>query len=211
LREYRVATGNTVEENARTDSELVKRMQEGDEEAFLQIYRRLHQDIFRFVLQMSGSRSIAEDVTQETFLFLVKDPGRFSPRRGTLSSFLYGVARNLLRRRRRQEAPLTRLEEEEILNGQDRGSGDALLDLGKKEAIQRVRRAIESLPEHYREAVVLCELHEKSYEEAAGILGCAVGTVRSRLHRARNLLVAKLYESEHPGETTGAKARRCLT
>jgi RNA polymerase sigma-70 factor, ECF subfamily len=197
-----------VEETVRTDGELIKRMQEGDEKAFLQIYRDHHQEIFRFVLQMSGSRSVAEDVTQETFLFLIKDPGRFSPRRGTLSSFLYGVARNLLRRRRQAEAPFARIDED-ISEGR-LAPGDALLELGKQEVIERVRLAIRSLPGHYREAVVLCDLHEKSYEEAAAILRCAVGTVRSRLHRARALLVDKLYPADLR-EIRRVKAQRCLT
>jgi RNA polymerase sigma-70 factor, ECF subfamily len=200
----------TVNESARDEGELIRRIGEGDEEAFLHVYRTFQKQIFRFALQMSGSRSLAEDVTQETFLFLIKEPGRFSPARGNLAGFLFGVARNLLRRRLHQENSFACIEEE-VQENVVQAPEDALTELRKKEVVDRVRAAIRSLPQHYREVVVLCELHEKSYEEVAGILRCAVGTVRSRLHRARNLLVAKLYESENPGETARVKAQRCLT
>ncbi len=70
--------------------------------------------------------------------------------------------------------------------------GDVLGDLARREAIDSVRRAVLSLPKHYREVVVLCDLEEMDYSEAAGALGCAIGTVRSRLHRGRSLLLEKL-------------------
>lgn len=69
-------------------------------------------------------------------------------------------------------------------------------DIAAIETTSRVRQAIETLPENYREVVVLCELHEMSYEEAASALGCPVGTVRSRLHRARNILLEKLRDAQ---------------
>ena len=67
-------------------------------------------------------------------------------------------------------------------------------DLVQQETIDRVRQAVLSLPENYREVVTLCDLQEMSYEEAASLLGCAVGTIRSRLHRARSLLMEKLRD-----------------
>jgi RNA polymerase sigma-70 factor (ECF subfamily) len=72
------------------------------------------------------------------------------------------------------------------------GSGGPLEDLSRTEAIETIRRAVLALPERYREVVVLCDLHEMTYVEAAEILGCAIGTVRSRLHRGRALLLEKM-------------------
>ena len=85
-------------------------------------------------------------------------------------------------------------------------------DLTRAETIESVRRAVLSLPSKYREVVVLCELQDISYGETAEILGCAIGTVRSRLHRARALLLAKLRpaaEAEDAGSAT-VKSARCF-
>jgi RNA polymerase sigma-70 factor (ECF subfamily) len=69
---------------------------------------------------------------------------------------------------------------------------DPLADLTRDEMVEAVRRAVLALPAHYREVVLLCYLHELSYAEAADVIGCELGTVRSRLHRARALLAERL-------------------
>jgi RNA polymerase sigma-70 factor (ECF subfamily) len=79
----------------------------------------------------------------------------------------------------------------------------------RAEGIARVRRAVLSLPVRYREVIVLCELQELTYAEAAQALGCAIGTVRSRLHRARALLAGKLSEQDEPRGVTPSPARSC--
>src|ERR1700735_3549258 len=86
-----------------TDDGLLGRMIAGDEEAFTLLYRRRHPSIYRFALHMSGNATIAEDVTQEVFMTLIRDPKRFDPTRGTLGGFLFGVARNFLRKRWEQD------------------------------------------------------------------------------------------------------------
>ena len=86
-----------------------------------------------------------------------------------------------------------------------------LEDLTRAETIEAVRKAILSLPAKYREVVVLCELQDVSYEETAEILGCAIGTVRSRLHRARALLFAKLRPADvEDADSATAKSARCF-
>src|SRR5271165_6820796 len=82
---------------------LLRRMVAGDEAAFTMLYRRKHPAIYRFALHMSGNAAMAEDVTQEVFMTLIRDAKRFDPARGTLGGFLFGVARNHLRRRWEQE------------------------------------------------------------------------------------------------------------
>jgi RNA polymerase sigma-70 factor, ECF subfamily len=201
------------------DGLLLRRMMAGDEDAFALLYHRRHPAIYRFALHMSGNCAVAEDVTQEVFMTLIREAKRFDPTRGTLGGFLFGIARNHLRRRWEQERnsvplPETADELDAIMsrNGSGRangqrasGNGNGLGpgvsafpmhrdDFVSQEKVSRVRHAIATLPENYREVVVLCELDEMSYEDAAAALDCPVGTVRSRLHRARALLVEKLRD-----------------
>lgn len=171
------------------DLTLLHRMSSGDEEAFTALYRRRQGGIYRFALQMSGSEAIAEDVTQEVFLLLIREKSAYDPSRGSVQSFLYGVARNHVLRalERNREGQL-----EEEVEPSDQGSCDALTNLTREEALEAVRQAVLALPTHYREVVVLCDLEEMDYAGAAGALGCSIGTIRSRLHRARGLLTSKL-------------------
>ena len=140
---------------------------------------------------MSGSAEIAEDVTQEVFIALARGAARYDSSRGSLPAWLYGVARNLVCRALERQGDWVTLDQE---NGSEPAAGDSsVLDgLLQNEAVDAVRRAVLALPAQYREAVVLCDLQEMSYADAAQVLGCAIGTVRSRLNRARALLAAKL-------------------
>lgn len=200
------------------DSELLRSMLAGDEEALALLYRRRQGSVYRFALQMSGSKSIAEDVTQEVFLFLMREGHVFDPARGSLSAFLLGVARNHVLRRLRVDQLLTPIGEDadDEQSFQAFVTGDSELrpldDLARAETIELVRKAVLSLPAKYREVVVLCELQDVSYGEAAEVLGCAIGTVRSRLHRARALLLTKLRPAEQLEDPASAtlKSARCF-
>lgn len=183
-----------------TDEGLLGRMAAGDEEAFLLLYRRKHPALYRFALHMSGNAAVAEDVTQEVFMALVRDTGRFDPARGSLGGFLFGIARNHLKKRWEQEQRYVPFAEDPdqtrpstSMNGNRNGRHAERYD---DEAMAHLRRAISTLPENYREALVLCDLQEMSYDEAAAALECPVGTVRSRLHRARALLTEKLRDEK---------------
>ena len=107
--------------------------------------------------------------------------------------------------------PFTESEDDEPIE-QVGNEPSPLEDLTKAEMIDNVRRAVLSLPERYREVVVLCELQELSYGETAEILGCAIGTVRSRLHRARGLLLAKLRPNKEADVLSSAavESARCF-
>ncbi|HET6853825.1 MAG TPA: RNA polymerase sigma factor [Pyrinomonadaceae bacterium] len=197
------------------DSELLRSMLAGDEEALALLYRRRQGSVYRFALQMSGSKAIAEDVTQEVFLFLMREGHVFDPERGSVSAFLLGVARNHVLRRLRVEqllAPLGDDSDDDVPLLHATTDLCPLEDLTRAETIESVRKAVLSLPPKYREVVVLCELQEVSYGESAEILGCAIGTVRSRLHRARALLLAKLRPGVEAEATDPAtvKSARCF-
>jgi RNA polymerase sigma-70 factor, ECF subfamily len=186
--------------NQTSDHDLLRRMQKGEEDAFLQLYRRRQAAIYRFALHMSGSRQVAEDVTQDVFLALMREPGKFEPQRGSLAAYLYGIARNCVLQHLEQRNLHVPLASEEGVDGrvppEARVSApDSLGDLTRQEDIERLQQAVLALPAHYREVVVLCDLDELDYAQAAASLGCAVGTVRSRLHRARSLLLKKLRTS----------------
>ena len=198
-----------------TDSELFQSMLAGEEEALTTLYRRRQSGIYRFALQMCGSKTLAEDVTQEAFMVLIRDGQTFDPARGSLNGFLLGVARNLLLRRLQRErfyAPLEGDSDDQPTgNGSFLTTGGPLEELSRTEVITSVRTAVLALPERYREVVVLCDLQEMSYAEAAEVLSCAVGTVRSRLHRARGLLIEKLRPGrEEEATSTSTKSARCF-
>jgi len=189
-----------------TDDGLLGRMIAGDEEAFTLLYRRRRPAIYRFVLHMSGRAAMAEDVTQEVFMTLIRDAKRFDPARGTIGGFLFGIARNHLRKRWEQERRLVPLAEDAEERGELVASGGVGTDeLSARETVFRVRQAIATLPEDYREVVVLCDLEEMSYDEAATALGSPVGTIRSRLHRARAMLLEKLRGVQAAGRTPVAE------
>jgi RNA polymerase sigma-70 factor (ECF subfamily) len=195
-----------------SDAELLQSMRAGDETGFALLYRQHQGGIYRFALQMCGSQAMAEDVTQEVFLVLIRESDAFDPARGSLSGFLYGIARNQLLRRFQRERLFVPLEPDADDDGAptSRISGP-LEDLSRNETIAAVRRAILTLPDHYREVIVLCELEDMSYVETAEILGCAIGTVRSRLHRARALLIEKLQPvNKAKAASTEVKTARCF-
>jgi RNA polymerase sigma-70 factor (ECF subfamily) len=203
-----------TQRNDLSDNELLRLMLAGDEEALAQLYRRRQGSVYRFALQMSGSKTIAEDVTQEVFLFLMRDGHVFDPGRGALSAFLLGVARNHVLRRLRVDQLLSPLGDDDDEGPAMQAGTDLcpLDDLTRAETIEAVRKAVLSLPPKYREVVVLCELQDVSYVETAEILGCAIGTVRSRLHRARALLLTKLRpaESVAGADSASLKSARCF-
>lgn len=194
-----------------SDEELWRLLRAGDEYAFTLLYRRRQGGVYRFALQMSGSVALAEDVTQEVFMVLMREAEKFDPARGTLGAYLYGIARHQVLRRMERERSFVAMDDESKTCEKEEEADDPLDQLVRGELVESIRQAVLALPAHYREVVVLCELHEMSYAEAASVLQCAVGTVRSRLHRARALLCERLHaqrETEEASKLLGQK--RCF-
>ena len=164
---------------------------------------------------MSTSRSITEDVTQEAFIHLIRHADRFDASRGSVRSFLYGIARNCLLQHFERERPYVPYEEEIPENGVSTlqnalrpDSNNPLAELTTAEMLDELRQAVLALPLKYREAVVLCDLQEMDYVQAAAVIGCPIGTVRSRLHRGRDLLLQKL-KSTVAVSNTAIRKRAC--
>jgi RNA polymerase sigma-70 factor, ECF subfamily len=178
------------------DDVLLKRSAKGDERAFTELYRRHQAAIYRFALRMTGSSWAAEEIVQDVFMMLVREPKKYDPTRGTLGAFLYGVARNRTMKHFERTPRDFSLDENGELGREAHPQLREQMTPGHwaelRERRDQVRSAVLELPTEFRETVVLCELEEMSYEEAARALECPVGTIRSRLHRGRALLLAKL-------------------
>ena len=195
-----------------TDEQLLVQALTGNEDAFTALYRRRQGPVYRFALHMSGSAQIAEEVTQDVFLFLLQRGRDFDPTRGALGAYLFGVARNYVRRaveKSISEAMTTSpAEEDDPVLVTD---FDPVRDIARSQTSKAVWKAVLSLPEHYREVVVLCDLQELTYADTAQALGCALGTVRSRLHRAHEMLMRKLQHSAPARAEFSGDAARCLS
>jgi RNA polymerase sigma-70 factor (ECF subfamily) len=140
-----------------------------------------HKDaVYRFAWRMMNSATAAEDVAQDVFLSLLKLPHRFDPSRGRLRPFLLGITRNLVLKRWRDEHRWDQLEDEEFVARP--------VDVERSETAQIVGEAVRSLPPLQREVLILAEYEELSLEEIARAVESEVGTVKSRLHRARENL-----------------------
>src|SRR5215813_3774563 len=179
-----------------SDAELLKAALAGEENAFVLLYEKLRGGIFRYAFYMTNSTSAAEEVTQDVFVALLKEGNNYREERGDLGAFVFGIARNLVRRLRRREYVYHPLPDDDAIHHLAASfvtEPEALQrNLIRNEAVKTVRTTIRSLPERYAQVIVLCDLCEFSYAEAAARLKCAVGTVRSRLNRAHALLAKKL-------------------
>ena len=199
-----------------SDAELLRLMMTGDEPAFTALYRRHQGAVYRFALLMSGSAHTAEEVTQEVFLALLGEARRYDPARGSLASYLYGIARNQVLRSLARERPYVPLVEETEegeaaplpqLIAQD----DPFSNCTRSEVSQLVRQAVLALPARYREVIVLCDFQELSYAEAALVLDCPIGTINSRLHRGHALLLERLRTVGKLGTAApAAQGLRCF-
>ena len=185
------------------DSDLVARARRGEREAFALLYRRHQAFVYRFARGMTGSSALAEDVVQDVFLALMRDLDRYEPDRAPLRTYLFGSARNLARYKARGLWRLLSLDEAADAVGQD----DPAAALASTEEARHLRQCLGALPAKYREVIVLCDLQEVNYADTASMLGMPIGTVRSRLHRGRQLLLERLRRRQ--GEGVPA-ANRCV-
>lgn len=179
----------------RTENALLARMKQGDETAFVALYRRHRDAVYRFALLYCGSAATAADVTQDTFIHFIGHPNQYDPTRGAIGAWLCGIARNMARKQASHREDATdpaQLQDDAMLDEAHIDRATPLERILASEAAEEVRRAIAAIAPHYRDVLVLCELSGLSYAEAAQVCGIDIGTVRSRLHRARAQLALRL-------------------
>jgi RNA polymerase sigma-70 factor, ECF subfamily len=174
------------------DAALLEQARRGDEDAFSELFSRHQRAVFRYAVYMCGADA-ADDVVQDTFMNVLLKSGRYDPLKGAVLSYLLGTARHLMLRRLSRSRSFSMEEFAEDSNVEGAIERETPLDdFERKETVEVVRAAVQSLPPAHREVIVLCELDEMEYVEAANVMQCPVGTVRSRLNRARALLSRKL-------------------
>jgi RNA polymerase sigma-70 factor (ECF subfamily) len=191
-----------------SDEALMAQVVSGEKQAFTVLFRRHKDDVYRVALLMTGRPPVAEDVTQDVFLAVMREAHRYEPGRSTVAAWLCGIARNQARRRLERDSRVVALNDGDE-SGDEHSAihPDPVTDMALARDVDALRRAILTLPLRYREVVVLCDLQELSYADAAAALDCAVGTVRSRLHRGRTLLAAKMRRH---GDVRGSVVKGCL-
>ena len=185
------------------DAALLTRASAGEEAAFGQLFARYQRQIYQYAERVCGCGS-GDDIVQETFLAVLRPSGRFDPGKGTVAAYLFGIARHhMIKRLARQGTTLA--DPVETLAADAVSPQETPIDaLARERTIEVVRQAVRSLPPAYREVVALCDLEEMDYATVAGVMQCPIGTVRSRLHRARALLLRKL---SCPNTTTTVTVR----
>jgi RNA polymerase sigma-70 factor (ECF subfamily) len=170
-----------------TDQDLLERAVRGDEAAFMSLYSRHRDTVFRFAYRMIGSAESAEDITHDCFLSLIKHPGRFDESRASLRTYLCAAARNLVLKRFNGTSHHVALDDltEAFAVSSGPGPLGQLLD---KELAELVQAALTGLSPLQREALILFEYENMTLVEIAAVVSADVGTVKARLHRGREQL-----------------------
>ena len=196
------------------DLALLTDMRNGSASAFEQLYRRHQGPLYRFALLRCGSAASAADIVQEIFLALLNNTLKFDPAKGVLQGFLFGVARNLMLKQheanRRYVSNKASTDADDADDDAVDASAGPLERLLVNEAAENVRNALQQISPHYRDVLILYEMHDLSYVEIAQICGIDLGTVRSRLSRARSRLMgllntvnaAEIATTQSPGQST---------
>ena len=186
---------------AENENGLLLRAASGDADAFQRLFEAHHAALYRLAYRLTSTVDAAEDITQECFLRLVRNPG-FDSGRGTLRQYLYGMVRNLARQRWQANSREVPWDDESDDDAQPAAVAwpDAMASAEVSEIVQA---ALAMLPALQREVIVLFEFEELSLEETAAVVGADVGTVKSRLHRARERLRRSLARYRVPAQKGG--------
>lgn len=185
---------------APADAALAARIVRGERDALEQAYRAEAGSVFRYALALCGNAGWAADATQDAFVALATGAGGFDAARGSLGAWLAGIARHALLAQWRRESGAAPVPDDGADDGAEglhplADSPETLMV--RAQSGERVWAAVRQLPFGFREALVLVDLQERPYAEAARIAGIEINTLRTRLHRARTRLAALL--GQDPG------------
>ena len=177
------------------ETNLIEKAIEGNASAFNEIYLTLRDSIYGFSYRMLGENSLAEDITQEAFIFFIEHPDKYQQERGSLLSFLCGYARNRimhLLRKQGSRSEISQDDTDDYIEPKDELGKDPLKILLNGELSAKIEESIAKLPALQREAIVLRGMQELSYEEIAKIVEVDITVVKMRLYRARRNLTVQL-------------------
>jgi RNA polymerase sigma-70 factor, ECF subfamily len=197
FRAHRPNPGAAVHYMNNDDTECMTRLAAGDSTALRPLYERHGRALLRFSAAMCRSRQAAEDLVHDTFVALLREPVQYDPAQGSVYGYLCGVLRHRVSRHYRTEKRWVALDPD--ADGPQSQPADAQTpvdEIARSEVTAAFRRAMLELPLQHREIIALCDLEELPYATVASILHCPLGTVRSRLHRARALLTIRLASLE---------------
>ena len=178
------------------DAKQMAKLAAGDPDALRELYQRHGQALLRFSSAMCRSRQAAEDLVHDTFVALLHGPCLFDPAQGSVYGYLCGVLRHRISRHYRQQKRWVALDDGDDALTHDRHAPEPDDEIARSQVTAAFRRALLELPLPSREIIALCDLEELPYQVVAEILDCPIGTVRSRLHRARALLTMRLASLE---------------
>lgn len=174
------------------ESDLMGRLAAGDRQALDLVYRAEAAEVYRFALAMCGNAAWSADAVQDAFVQLAEKPRGYDRAQGPLRAYLCGIARYKLLARWRESTPFATLEEEDEAANDVPATHAPDAAVSRTQETQALWREIARLPWVFREAVVLVDIQERTYVEAAQIAGVEVNTLRTRLHRARQRLAQAL-------------------
>lgn len=200
------------------DAELIAKLERGDVAAAQEIYTLHVRTLLRFGVAMTNSTVLAEDIAHDSFIELMRRPGKFRPQHGSLRAYLLGIARHQVSRHLRatrryvsgawdssDDQGVVAIQAMPQVSESSVAAGTEEL-AERTEMVKRVRGAVMALSPDHREVIAWCDLEGLPYEEVAAILGCPVGTVRSRLYRARAQLATRLAELGEPAAASRVAA-----
>ena len=193
------------------DTECMARLVAGDATALRPLYEKHGRALLRFSAAMCRSRQVAEDLVHDTFVALLREPFSFDPALGTVHGYLCGVLRHRVSRHYRQQKRWVALDTEDESAEPQAPVYHPADEIARCEQSAAFRRAMLDLPLQHREIIALCDLEELPYATVANILQVPIGTVRSRLHRARALLTIRLVSMEVVVDDPLPLAHRGLT
>lgn len=182
-----------------SDEALMLRVRDGDHDAFGELLKRYERQLFVFFLRQFGEEESARDYVMDTFLRVYRAASRYEPR-AKFSTYIYQIARNLAinesrKRQFRRTESLDEIKEDSgVQIAGDDPNPERILEIRERRAL--VQEALRQLPEDQRTILILVEYQELTYERVSQIMGCSIGTIKSRMHRARQKIREWMEKSE---------------
>jgi len=195
---YYMSSGNKKSDFIYSDEQLIAQFQSGNETAYIELVNRYRDRLINFVFQFLGDFEKAEDVVQDTMLKLYEKK-HYYKEIAKFSTWLYTIARNLAntelrKQKRRRTTLLSNMSREEKEYELPAIQPDTGAEVQSEYVEKQIQNAIHALPEHFKTVIILRDIQELSYDEISSIVDVPIGTIKSRINRARLQLQADLKE-----------------